>query len=111
MKTVPKRKHRYSAKASGPKREGTTSRLQQQEWSVEISKENITGYPIIEWNGPIKLLSTLKEMKKAVDEILSSGERHLGFDTETKANFTKGRPQQDGSNPAWNDHYSLSIPH
>jgi ribonuclease D len=90
-KSVPKRKPRKPTKAEGPKQRKQRQQQPQQDWSVEISKESIEAYPIIAWTGPIKLLRTFNEMKNAVHEILSSGERHLGFDTETKPNFVKGR--------------------
>lgn len=57
---------------------------------IKISKEEINMLPIIRWEGPVRLLRTAPAMIHAVQEILNSGETHLGFDTETKPVFVKG---------------------
>jgi hypothetical protein len=51
--------------------------------------------PLIWWKGTVKQLTTRDQMEAAVQEILDSNEKHLGFDTETKPVFRKGQP----SNP------------
>lgn len=87
-KDIPHRKKQKPVKAPAPKRQEKP----QEEWSVEISKQKIAEFPVITWDGPVRFLRTFEQMKKAVKEILKSGERHLGFDTETRPNFVKGRP-------------------
>jgi ribonuclease D len=57
---------------------------------VTISKEHIAQLPLIHWEGPVRVLNTVAEMREAVQEILESGETHLGFDTETKPVFRRG---------------------
>lgn len=59
-------------------------------WNVEVSKAEISRCQMVAWDGPVKLLLTDSEMTEAVEEILASGETHLGFDTETRPNFRKG---------------------
>lgn len=46
--------------------------------------------PLIQWKGPVRVLNTVPEMLNAVREIRNSGEKYLGFDTETKPVFHKG---------------------
>ena len=57
---------------------------------VTISKEHIAQLPLIHWEGPVRVLNTVAEMREAVQEILESGETHLCFDTETKPVFRRG---------------------
>jgi len=59
-------------------------------WKVEVNKAEISRCQLVAWDGPVKLLLTDSEMTEAVEEILISGETHLGFDTETRPNFRKG---------------------
>jgi hypothetical protein len=58
-----------------------------------ISYEELDALPVISWTGSTRVLNTYHEMHAAVQEILISGEKHLGFDTEPRPNFIKGRPQ------------------
>lgn len=53
-----------------------------------ISKEAINALPLIQWNGPIKVLSTLEEFESAAQHLQTSS--ILGFDTETRPSFKKG---------------------
>lgn len=55
----------------------------------KISKAEINDLPLIQWDGDIRILSTLEEMQEAV-EILQA-HTHLGFDTETRPTFKKGQ--------------------
>ena len=67
---------------------------------IVISKDQIQKLPAIQWNGPIRFLNKEAEMKVAVGEILKEmlpgAKKHtpavLGFDTETRPVFVKGRP-------------------
>ena len=54
-----------------------------------ISKEIINGLPLKHYEGPIQLVSTAGEMRVAVAELKK--EKILGFDTETRPSFHKGR--------------------
>jgi hypothetical protein len=57
---------------------------------IDITKESINNMPQIWWEGTVNILKTRKEMEDAVQEILDSNEKHLGFDTETKPVYRKG---------------------
>lgn len=57
---------------------------------MTISKEHISRLPVVSWQGPVQVLNTTSEMMNAVREILDSGEKNLGFDTETKPVFRRG---------------------
>jgi len=72
-----------SSKVDKPKKE-------QPVWKIEICKMKISNSRIIAWEGPVKVLLTMPEMTSAVKEILASGEKHLGFDTETRPNYKRG---------------------
>jgi hypothetical protein len=58
-----------------------------------IRKEDINLLPLVSWDGPVRLLNSGLEMEEAVQEIMSSGETLLGFDTETRPTFQKGEPR------------------
>ena len=55
----------------------------------KISKAEINELPMIQWEGEIRVLSTLEAMHSAVAELLPCD--HLGFDTETRPTFKKGQ--------------------
>jgi hypothetical protein len=57
---------------------------------ITITKESINNMPLIWWKGTVNMLTTRHQMEAAVQEILDSNEKHLGFDTETKPVFRKG---------------------
>ena len=57
---------------------------------ITITKESINSMPLIWWTGTVKQLTTRDQMEAAVQEIVDSNEKHLGFDTETKPVFRKG---------------------
>jgi len=54
----------------------------------KITKAEINELPLIAWEGPIEILNTEAEMRKAVEHLMQ--EDHLGFDTETRPCFKKG---------------------
>lgn len=55
----------------------------------EISKEEVAELDLIEFGGPIHLIDSLEDFENAIDEI--STYPLLGFDTETKPSFKKGK--------------------
>eukprot|EP00039_Didymoeca_costata_P017056 m.313316 g.313316 ORF g.313316 m.313316 type:complete len:208 (-) comp16488_c0_seq7:2510-3133(-) len=57
--------------------------------SKKISKAKINELPLISWKGDIRVLETKQSMEEAVREL--QGEKHLGFDTETRPAFKKGQ--------------------
>lgn len=54
-----------------------------------MTREEINSLPIKEYDGKIQVVRTETELDKALDELAT--ETILGFDTETKPNFEKGR--------------------
>lgn len=46
--------------------------------------------PVIQWNGPIKLLDNDVSMTHAVTEIIKPNEKYIGFDTETNTTHRQG---------------------
>jgi hypothetical protein len=48
-----------------------------------IAKDEISKLPLIAWEGPVKVLSTVPEMEAAVSKLLQQNVTHLGFDTES----------------------------
>jgi ribonuclease D len=71
--------------------ETTTASLFSTKEDREDFKAYINQLPIVKWVGEIKVLNTIIEMEHAVQEIIDSGEVHLGFDVETKPCFRKGQ--------------------
>lgn len=63
--------------------------MPEQPTSKKISKAEINELPLIQWEGDIRILDTIKAMEAAVEEL--SSEIHLGFDTETRPTFKKGQ--------------------
>lgn len=59
------------------------------DYSIAIAKEQLAEMPIVTYAGSIAVISTVDECWRALDEIC----RHscVGFDTETKPSFKKGR--------------------
>ncbi|HBA82665.1 MAG TPA: 3'-5' exonuclease domain-containing protein 2 [Verrucomicrobia bacterium] len=53
-----------------------------------ITRDEINALPLVKYSGPIRLISSDQEMQEVLPAILS--ENILGFDTETRACFTKG---------------------
>jgi len=54
-----------------------------------ISKEEIAAYPLAEYEGHVEVIQTVKEAKQAVARLRQ--ERVIGFDTETRPSFQKGK--------------------
>jgi len=55
----------------------------------EISKEEVAALELIQFEGPIQVIDSLEAFEKAIREI--SLEPVLGFDTETRPSFKKGK--------------------
>ncbi len=55
----------------------------------KLSKEDINALPIVRYEGTIELVTTAEELDKALNALQK--ERVLGFDTETKPSFRKGK--------------------
>lgn len=55
----------------------------------EISKEEVAALKLIQYEGPIELIDSLEAFHGAIGQI--SREAVLGFDTETRPSFKKGR--------------------
>ena len=62
---------------------------QSKTFKTSITKEEIAELPIEEFNGQIEIVQTIEEAKKAL-EILKE-QKLLGFDSETKPSFVKGK--------------------
>lgn len=58
------------------------------EFKKQISDSEIRKLPLLEFQGEIHVISTLKEIKEVMPIILNS--KVLGFDTETRPAFKKG---------------------
>ncbi len=56
---------------------------------MSFTKEEIQELPLFIYSGPIEIISNKEEWARAYNEIKE--EKILGFDTETKPNFTKGQ--------------------
>lgn len=55
----------------------------------EISKEEVAALELIQYEGPIVVIDTPEAFEQAIGEI--EGESVLGFDTETRPSFKKGK--------------------
>jgi ribonuclease D len=55
----------------------------------EITKEEVAGLDLIEFKGPITLIDNMETFAASMPHI--AAERILGFDTETKPSFKKGK--------------------
>lgn len=90
-----KRKHSQQKMATkSPKNKNNTekAKVAQDDDSdmITITKDAINAMPLIWWKGTVKKLTTRDQMEAAVQDILDSNEKHLGFDTETKPVYRKG---------------------
>ena len=55
----------------------------------EISKEEVAALELIQYEGPIHLIDSIEAFEKEIDHI--AVQPVLGFDTETKPSFKKGK--------------------
>jgi ribonuclease D len=55
----------------------------------EISKEEVAALELIQYEGPITVVDSLVDFERAIGEI--AREPKLGFDTETRPSFKKGK--------------------
>ncbi|MEN8227243.1 MAG: 3'-5' exonuclease [Bacteroidota bacterium] len=55
----------------------------------EISKEEVADLELIQYEGPIKIIDSVEAFEREIDQI--SANPILGFDTETRPSFKKGR--------------------
>ncbi len=60
----------------------------QEEFTYNITKQDINELPLQCYEGPIELIETLEKAEELEAEILA--EKFLGFDTESKPSFRKG---------------------
>jgi len=58
-------------------------------YKEEISKDELSAYPVNAFEGEVFLIDSPKEIANAVNEL--AGAVHVGFDTETRPSFKKGR--------------------
>ncbi len=58
-------------------------------YQSEISKEEVAGLDLIQYEGPIHLIDTMEAFEREIDRIAL--EPVLGFDTETRPSFKKGK--------------------
>ncbi len=58
------------------------------EYAKKITKAEINDLPLFRYEGPIRLINTPEQARKAVDELRQ--ESVLGFDTESRPAFKKG---------------------
>lgn len=71
----------------------------------EISKEEVAELELIQYEGPIRLIDSMEVFEQEIDQIL--GNTILGFDTETRPSFKKGKVyptsliQLSNQNRAW----------
>lgn len=54
-----------------------------------LSAEEINAMPLCHYEGPVHLVRTLEDWERALEDVL--GEDVLGFDTETRPTFRKGK--------------------
>jgi len=55
----------------------------------EITKEEVAGLELIQYEGPISVIDSMASFKRKIDQIASHS--ILGFDTETRPSFKKGK--------------------
>lgn len=67
------------------------------EFAPKISNEELYRLPLFEFTGDVVVIDTTKNITKYIEDILS--EKYLGFDTETKPCFKKGK----------SNHYQVSL--
>lgn len=74
-------------------------------YQSEISKEEVAELELIQYEGPISLINSIETFEQEIDQILEN--TILGFDTETRPSFKKGRLyptaliQLSNQNRAW----------
>ncbi len=59
------------------------------EFAPKISNEELYSLPLFEFKGDVVVIDTTKNITKYIEDILS--EKYLGFDTETKPCFKRGK--------------------
>lgn len=59
------------------------------DFSIAIAKDTLATMPMVTYAGEIKVISTAEDAKVALAEIMTHP--RVGFDTETKPSFRKGR--------------------
>lgn len=62
---------------------------QQADFYLSISKEQLSQLPQEHYTGPIQVIETEEDVAGAVEELRQS--RHIGFDTETRPSFKRGK--------------------
>lgn len=67
------------------------------EFPPKISNEELYSLPLFEFTGDVVVIDTTKNISKYIEDILY--EKYLGFDTETKPCFKKGK----------SNHYQVSL--
>jgi ribonuclease D len=55
----------------------------------EISKEEVATLDLIQYEGPIRVIDSMERFNEEIEHI--SRQTHLGFDTETRPSFKKGK--------------------
>jgi len=55
----------------------------------EISKEDVASLDLIQYEGPIRVIDSMELFDQEIQRI--SRQTHLGFDTETRPSFKKGK--------------------
>ena len=58
-------------------------------YQSEISKEEVSRLELIQFEGPISIIDSLEVFDREID--LLSKQTILGFDTETRPSFKKGK--------------------
>jgi ribonuclease D len=73
-----------------PEQSNAGEPLQRNEWGFfpEMPKEEVSALPLIQFEGEIIVINSLRELDRHIDYLFAS--RLLGFDTETKPAFKKG---------------------
>lgn len=61
----------------------------QEQYRRKLSKDEINALPLRQYEGEIRLVRTQPELQQAVDLLMQ--EKVIGFDTETKPTFRKGK--------------------
>lgn len=58
-------------------------------FAENISKEQLSQLPLVQFNGPIYVIDTPEKIAPAIEDL--TAHNILGFDTETRPSFKKGR--------------------
>lgn len=59
------------------------------DFKLSIPKDILAEMPLVEYNGPIQVIDDIESARRAIAEL--SAEPIVGFDTETRPSFRKGR--------------------